>query len=392
MQRCCTNFMAALDLKSAAVKTCPMHCDVMLCPVCLNHRSRTTLKKIKYCLAETVRPATEDAPGDYVRHVVLTTPRWVGDVREAAEMCARWFSNLKRSGAWKAKVRASMGVFECTGDAVRGWGWHVHCLTIGDWWQSQCKVTDVSDDRPGTFIGPLPKLSDYGKTFTRPARPSHGECECVRRVGPHGRRNAPTERCLMQQWHQTTDGEAFIVHISAAGEHHRGGKLVKPDHAQAINEAIKYVVKTVDLSPHALVDFTIGMSKFTRVRWGGEWYGAHMNPPDDAPHEPRVMVCPDDLWRFSTGTIGELWGRLTSDSEFVLAGAVAAGWTLVPFVGPIREGRARPPPEVELPKEFAVTAVENLEEASEKTERTTELYLSDNPDQRAGFTVGHLPF
>ncbi|KKN35351.1 hypothetical protein LCGC14_0784350 [marine sediment metagenome] len=377
MQRCAESFRAALNLRDAKVKMCPMHCDVMLCAVCLNHRHRTTLKKIKHCIETTV------GPQDIIRHSVYTTPRWRGDVREAAETCANWFDNMTRRTAWKDKVLAHMAVFECTGNAVDGWGWHVHVLSIGKYWTNQCKVSDATG----------------GRARLRPARPHHDECECVRRVGHTGRKNSPLERCLMQEWYQTTRGEAWIVHISAAGKDHRDAKLAAA--ANAINEAVKYVVKTVDLSAAALIDFQIGMRGFKRVRWGGLWYRMNDEPEclcelsglDTCPvHEPRVMVCPDDLWRFSTGTIGELFARLTVDDPQTDAIARAAGWEVHSFSGPMQKGRARPPPLVKLPKSFAVAAVEGLEEQSEQLERKTELYLAQHPDSAAAFEFGHLPF
>ncbi len=394
MQRCCESFMTALNLRTAAVKHCPMHCDVMLCAVCLQHRHRTTHKKAHYCVGETMREPIDlpeghsgpERPGDYLRHIVLTTPKTRGCVRAAAETLARWFTWMKRRKAWKSHVRAAMGVFECTGNATDGWGWHVHCLTMGEWWQNQCKVSDVTDERASRrvkFIGPLRRLQDYGTVYERPARPSWGECECVKRA-PRGRKNDPSERCLMQEWFQVTGGEARIVHISAAGANHRNGR------SSAIAEAIKYVVKTLSLDASAIVDFQIGMKGFQRVRWSGEWYG--MQPPDDEGGEPRVMVAPEDLWRRSTGTIGELFARLTTGDEWVLEAATAAGWKLIPFEGPIQEGRARPPPEVELPKAFAVSAVEHLEAASAELDTSTAKYLAEHPDQALPFSVSHVPF
>lgn len=364
MRRCCDTFMAALNLKSAAIKQCPLHCDVMLCPVCLQHRHRTTLKKANYCVDETIRPATEDDAGDYLRHIVLTTPKVKGDVRAAAETLALWFTWMKRRTAWKTNVRASMGVFECTGNAKDGWGWHVHCLTIGEFWQNQCKV-----------------IGDDGKE--RPADPAT-ECQCIHRKGKNGRRNAPEERCLAQEWYQVTGGIARIVHISAAGANHRSGK------SSPIAEAIKYVVKTVDLDASALVDFQIGMKGFQRVRWSGVWYG--MQPPDDGEYEPRVMVAPDELWLFSTGVIGELFARMCNGDPLVIEAATAAGWTMIPFVGPLLEGRARPPPEVKLPKEFAVTAVELLEEGSDALETKTDKYFTEHPNRALPFKMSHLPY
>lgn len=392
MKRCCTSFMAAIHLKSAAVKQCPMHCDLSLCAVCLQHRSRSTLKKAHYCIAETMRPSTDEDPGDFMRHIVLTTPKRTGDIRELADTLGWWFNMLKRRTAWRSHVRACMGVFEVVGNARDGWGWHVHCLTIGSWWQNQCKIVDVVDERmlrplcddTSHFIGPLPKLEDYGTVFTRPARPSYDECDCIKRVSSHsGRRNAPRERCLMQEWYQVTGGEAHIIHISAAGENHRNGK------SNAIAEAVKYVVKTIELDAPSIIDFQTGMTGFQRVRWSGEWYG--MQPPDDD-LEPRVMVCPDDLWRFSTGTIGELFGRLNSSDPLVTEAAQAAGWKLIPFEGPLKEGRARPPPEVSLHQAFAVTAVEHLEQASNDLDTKTKTYFAGNPDRLLAFTVGDVPF
>lgn len=369
MRRCCDSFMAALNLKTATVKQCPMHCDVMQCPVCLQHRSRTTLKKAHYCLDETMRPTTDEDPGDFLRHIVLTTPKFKGDVREAAERLAWWFGKLKRRKAWLTHVRACMGVFECVGNAKDGWGWHVHCLTIGSWWQNQCKVDDVDQD---------------GTPFTRPARPSHGECDCIKRVGAHGRRNAATERCLMQEWYQVTGGEARIVHISAAGANHRSGT------SSAIAEAIKYVVKTSSLDAPSIVDFQIGMGGFQRIRWSGQWYG--MQPPEDGAMEPRVMVCPEDLWRFSTGIIGELFARMCNGDPLVIQAAQAAGWTMIPFVGPLLEGRARPPPEVKLAEAFAVSAIEYLEQASDDLDTKTTKYFEGSPDRALAFSSSDVPF
>lgn len=375
MRRCCDSFMVALNLKTATVKQCPLHCDVMLCPVCLQHKHRTTLKKANYCLEQSTRSPEStdddwtDDTGDMLRHIVVTTPRYKGDVREAAERAAWWYNKLTRRKAWKTHVRASMAVFECTGNARVGWGWHVHVLTIGSWWKNQCKVDDVTD---------------YGEPIVRPADPAH-ECECVKLVGPHGRRNYATLRCLAQEWHQVTHGEARIVHISAAGAHHRSKK------SSAIAEAIKYVVKTVELDADGLVDFQIGMKGFQRIRWGGEWHG--LQPPDDEAMEPRVMVCPDDLWRSSTGTIGELTASLLTDSRLVDAAAEAAGFTVFGWwEGPLQKGRARPPPLVKLAQAFAVAAVENLEQASDDLDTKTVKYFEGNPDRALVFTCSDVPF
>jgi hypothetical protein len=414
LTRCCESFMGALNLKTATVKHCPLHCDLMLCQVCLHHRHRTTIAKATYCIEYSTgtQPSipysgpvgefpgqhalplpyehTIEDTGDMLRHIVLTTPRWDGDVREGAERLARWFGNMKRRKAWRLRVDASMGVFETTYSdgtkkgETKGWGWHVHCLTIGQWWRNQCQVRDVKDERrPFFFIGPLRRLEDYGTVYTRPANPAH-ECECVKRVGEHGRRNAPEHRCLSQEWYQVTGGEARIVHISAAGAHHR------EERSNAIAEAVKYVVKTMELNGPQLIEFIQGMRHFQRVRWGGEWMG--LQPPDNEAHEPRVMVCPTDLWRLSTGIIGELFARLTNDSAPCLAAAEAAGWKLVPFEGPILEGRARPPPEVKLLQAFAVAAVESLETASDDLDTKTTKYFAGRPDRALAFTVSTVPY
>lgn len=413
MSRCCELFMGALNLKTATVKHCPMHCDVMLCQVCLHHRHRSTIEKATYCVEYSTGtqpslpysgpvgefPGQHALPlpyefdiedtGDMLRHIVVTSPRWDGEPRIGAERLAGWFTKLKRRKAWKLHVRASMGVFETTySDGLKegqtkGWGWHVHCLTIGSWWRNQCQVRDVKDERSGRFIGPLPRLEDYGTVYKRPANPAY-ECECIHRVGEHGRRNAPEHRCLAQEWFQVTKGEARIVHISAAGAHHREQR------SNAIAEAVKYVVKTVELNGPQLIEFIQGMGHFQRVRWGGEWMG--LQPPDAEANEPRVMVCPDDLWRRSTGTIGELFARLTSSAAPCLAAAEAAGFKLIPFEGPIREGRARPPPEVLLPQALTVAAVESLEIASDDLETKTNVYFAGRPDRALAFSVGPVPF
>lgn len=373
MRRCADDFMASVNLKTGQVKQCPMHCDVMLCPTCLTHRHRSTLKKAYYCVGESLRD------GDMLRHIVLTAPRWRGDVREGAERLAWWFACLTRRKAWRENVRGHMAVFEATGNAEEGWHWHVHVLTVGQWWLNQCKV----DDKDAS-----------GLPIERPADPAT-ECFCKHRVkccGEHyddcrcderGRRNSAAHRCLMQEWYQVTGGEARIVHISAAGSHHRDGDAGSP-----VAEAVKYVVKTQSLSAAGIVDFVIGMRSFQRVRWGGEWFG--MQPPDEGEGIPTVSVCPTDLWRLSTGAIGSLVARLSSGGPKVEEAAIAAGWTLYPFCGPMPQTKARPPPSVVLDKGFAVTAVSSLEERTIDLESRTVSHFRDDPDAEFPFIT--VPF
>ncbi len=380
MQRCCDNFLAAVNLKSGKSKPCPLHCDVMLCPVCLTHRHRTTLEKAFYCVGESMKD------GDILRHIVLTTPRMTGDPRHSAERLAHWYGKLVRRRAWKTHVRASMAVFETTWNAQEGWLWHVHVLTVGSYWANQCKVS---------------AQTDYGETTTRPADPAT-ECECKTllsccgdtredcRCATRGRRNRAEMRCLMQEWHQVTDGHARIVHISAAGTDHRSANGEKVTVRQAINEAVKYVVKGMELDSAALVDFQIGMRKFQRVRWGGEWFG--MQPPDPEAAEPRVMVCPTDLWRLSRGDITELYARVSGDPFVVEQLRAVEGVVLLPMYGPTNGEHARPPPWVKLLQAFAVSAVESLETASSETEHKTDAYLKANPNAALDLQGMILPF
>ncbi len=393
MQRCCEDFMAAVNLRTAEVKHCPMHCDVNLCDVCLMHRKRTTIKKARFCLQQTIQS------GDIIRHIVLTMPTWHGDIRAGADWLADCLTRFKRSKAWRDKVRASMASFEVTGNAQRGWHWHVHVLSIGRYWQAQCKVPNTSpgmegQERPADptwpeFVGPMQE----GKPRPRPTW-RQSECGCVLQVGDAGRRNAPECRCLMQAWHQATGGEARIVHISAAGASHRHAD--QDGSGDPIAEAVKYMVKSSELTDAALVDFVVGMRHFQAIRWGGEWLG--MNPPDDDPDEPLALVCPDDLWRLSTATIGPVLVRLRGswapEPTTAELAAVAAGWALHPFIGAMPQGKARPPPSVVLSEAFAVAAVEHLETASTELSSQTDSYFAQNPHKEAEFSVlsSDVPF
>ncbi len=381
MQCCCDNFLAAVNLKSGKGKVCPMHCDVMLCPVCLNHRHRTTLEKAFFCVAESMKD------GDILRHIVLTTPRWKGDPRHAAERLGWWYRKMTRRKAWKSHVRASMAVFETTWNEREGWLWHVHVLTVGSYWQNQCKVD---------------AQTDYGAPIRRPADPAT-ECECKQLLSccgdtredckckKRGRRNSAGLRCLMQEWHQVTGGRARIVHISAAGTDHRSNDGETVTARQAIIEAVKYVVKSVDLDQGALVDFQIGMRHFQRVRWGGQWFG--MQPPDAEADEPRVMLCPSDLWRLSRDELDHIIARVSGDPLVIAQLGAIEGVIFLPFSGPTSEEHARPPPRyVKLLKAFAVAAVESLEQQSDETENKTDAYLKKNPTKALDLQGIHVPF
>ncbi|MHC4063953.1 MAG: hypothetical protein ACYSUI_05560 [Planctomycetota bacterium] len=330
-------------------------------------------------------------------HIVLTMPRQTGDIRELAETAAWHYTKLTRRKAWRAKCRGWMAVFEVTGNHRVGWLWHVHILAVGRYWVNQCKARDER----GQLVSPM-----------RPAHPS--ECECVKRwnvndrgvvvdldgnPGPAamvpGRRNNPLNRCLMQEWHQATDGEARIVHISSAGIHHRQAGLVQDDDGgsgtrkgNAIAEAIKYVVKTQELASEDLADFICGMRSFQRVRWGGIWRG--MEPPDPAEHVPQAIIDPHDLMALAAGTIGPLLVPMTR-SEHAVSAAVAAGWSVHRIHGPPREGRQRPPPQVLLDQVAATAIANNLDKHTDEIARRLERYLRDNPTAKQGFDT-HVPF
>ncbi len=380
MQCCCDNFLAVVNIKSGKAKPAPMHCDVMVCPVCLHHRHRTTLEKAFFCVGESM----ED--GDILRHIVLTTPRWKGDPRHAAERLAHWYGKLVRRKAWKTHVRASMAVFETTWNVHEGWMWHVHVLSVGSYWQNQCKVETKTDSGQAILRPADPATECECKQLLSCCGDTREDCTCAKR----GRRNRAAMRCLMQEWHQVTDGHARIVHISAAGTDHRSNDGEKKTARQAIVEAVKYVVKSIDLDRGAIVDFVIGMRSFQRVRWGGEWYG--MQPPDAEAAEPRIVVCPTDLWRLSRGDITELFARVSGD-PFVLAELPAVdGVVMLPAYGATNEEHARPPPWVKLSQAFAVAAVESLETASSETEHKTDRYLQANPTKALDLQGMHLPF
>ena len=114
--------------------------------------------------------------------------------------------------------------------------------------------------------------------------------------------------------------------------------------------------------------------------------------PDAEAAEPRIMVCPTDLWRLSRGDITELCARVSGDPWLLANMPAIDGLVMLPAYGPTNEEHARPPPCVKLSQAFAVAAVENLETASTETERKTERYLTANPTKALDLQGMNLPF
>lgn len=237
----------------------PMSCDCQVCPVCNDHRERTTRKKARYVL---------DFMPQRIRMFTLTWPRTLGSAREAADRCMAALERLRRGVAWRERILGALVVYEATWSKASGWLAHLHVLASGRYWPSHRE-----HPRTGQVYHP-------------------DVCPCQHTVWHDVtgrlRINDPRQRCLSCEWYRCTDGAAYVV----------DARLVDSTD-KAIAEVTKYVTKGSQLSNAAAVDWVTTMRQFTRVRWYGEWFG--INEPESVDMDGWLNISPTLVYELAQG-------------------------------------------------------------------------------------------
>jgi hypothetical protein len=226
-------------------------CGLRLCPHCCRQRATEVAAKLQPFLA-----AKDE---NSLRFMVLTAPN-CADLDEGRGFLWAAFGRLRRSVAWKRKVKGCIVTFEAT--------YNPHCVCglrkrqhEGEDRETDCEFwkADIQVDPWHPHLNVLAE-GDYF---------------------PHEE--------LCQLWQRATLGQAKVVHISAV----KNGfiDLEYGGTSKAARELVKYITKAFDLvdDPIAVEQFLDAVYGRRLLRTYGTFYGLKL----EEEIEDRAEVCPD---------------------------------------------------------------------------------------------------
>ncbi len=230
-----------------AAKSCGLRC----CGHCCRQRATE--------VAQRLQPFLSERPENSLRFMVLTD-RNCKDLDEGRELIFAAWERLRRSVAWKKKVKGCIVTFETT--------YNPHC-TCGE------RKTEHHLQGNAWFCPGFQKA----EIQTDPWHP-HLNVLAEGDYFPHAQ--------LCQMWNDATDGRAKVVHVSAV----KNGfvDLEQGGTSKAARELVKYITKAADLigDPMALEEFLDAVYNRRLLRTYGTFYGLKIS---EDPEE--YEVCPD---------------------------------------------------------------------------------------------------
>ena len=131
---CCTKFRALVCGNGHVFNPIPTHrCWYRLCPDCARRRQKRAFARVYPRFAELKKRH----PRDRLVLLTLTIKSSHDTLRTVVRLFKCWFANLRRSVAWKERIRAAVAGFEVTYNRENGWHFHVHVLALRKAWWAQ---------------------------------------------------------------------------------------------------------------------------------------------------------------------------------------------------------------------------------------------------------------
>jgi hypothetical protein len=235
-------------------------CGLRLCPHCCRQRATEVAQKLQPFLASKAENS--------LRFMVLTD-RNCADLDEGRNLIYAAFSRLRRSVAWKKKVKGCIVTFEATSNP--------HCECGQRQREHQSEVNEGDKQRPGrardcAFVKAVQQ--------TDPWHP-HLNVLAEGEYFPQAQ--------LSQMWETATEGRANVVWVSAV----KNGfiDLEEGGTSKAARELVKYITKMSDLvgDPAAVEQFLDAVYNRRLLRTYGTFYALKL--PEEL--EAHAELCPD---------------------------------------------------------------------------------------------------
>ena len=265
-------------------------CSLRICPHCCRQRATEVAQKLE--------PFLVSKPEHSLRYMVLTERNCV-DLDEGRALIWAAFARLRRSVAWKKKVKGCVVTFEAT--------YNPHCV---------CGLRKREHSAYGRARGCEFRKAEQQ---TDPWHP-HLNVLFEGEYFPHAQ--------LCRMWEDATQGRAKVVHVSAV----KNGfiDLEEGGTSKAARELVKYITKASDLVGDfiALEEFLDAVYNRRLLRTYGTFFGLKLETEAQLHEE----VCPD------CGT-----------NEFVMLGLVKPQQITMDFKGVLRSKK----PSREVDREVA---------------------------------------